>query len=707
MSSTLFTDLFVREDNGTTFFTYRSGLAVYTEAFVDGALRSLGWNLAGYVSALDVLPSLEKRSDTTSFQVEAGGQDLSNGWALLEHTVDRDGDDLRVVVRLQHVQRGMQLDVITDLDGSAVLDRHLLLRNESEGFLPISGVSPWSGALWAAPRATVHALASEVTSISVGYMQDTRWGREGDFAWQELPESELVIASRVRRPPHRHPMFVARVDGFGEHYIGQLGWSGGYEFAFDYERYDNEPADGRTPWLNFRASMDAPAPQIVLAPGEDVETAHVHLGGVIGALDDAVAAMNDHFRGGVLERDAERLGIIMAGIGPEQEISPDSVMHEMDAAAAIGADLFYIDANWYSPSGANWFSTIGDWEVGSRFPNGLESIRTAAHDRGMKFGLWMEPERLGAESDAFQGEHDRIATDYRGSQRCGHLDLSIDSNVEWVEAQIDKVIAGNQLDFFRIDYNNGYLGDGFHSERGGYQENHFWRYYLNLYALFARLRKRYPNVIFQNCAGGGARTDVGMVAGFDDTWPTDWQLAPRSFSIINGMTLALPPEFIDRHLGMGQMDHLTAAHDSQLRIALFGRPTVSWMNPMPSASNAVHIERINHFLDIYRRVVLVHGAQTRIHHHTPTDFVSTGWGVLERAAVDRSTSIVGVFRLGDIGDDETVVFPRGIDQGRRYRVVFDDAPSVTEVSGFELVQHGLRVRRTASLTSELIVLEAL
>ena len=117
--------------------------------------------------------------------------------------------------------------------------------------------------------------------------------------------------------------------------------------------------------------------------------------------------------------------------------------------------------------------------------------------------------------------------------------------------------------------------------RDGFLENHYWRYHDALYAIFARLRARFPDVIFENCASGGARTDIGMVRHFDHTWVTDWQIAPRSFWIINGMTMALPPEYVDR-LFDGQNSHLRAHIDFQARLLLFGRPTVGLIfgNPL-------------------------------------------------------------------------------------------------------------------------------
>jgi len=93
-----------------------------------------------------------------------------------------------------------------------------------------------------------------------------------------------------------------------------------------------------------------------------------------------------------------------------------------------------------------------------------------------------------------------------------------------MESEIARVIEENKLDFFRLDYNTG-SGRGIKGMRDGFIENGYWRYYENLYAIYSRLRQRFPNVIFENCAGGGARTDIGMVRWFHHTDVTDWQIA--------------------------------------------------------------------------------------------------------------------------------------------------------------------------------------
>src|SRR5690606_20250419 len=140
------------------------------------------------------------------------------------------------------------------------------------------------------------------------------------------------------------------------------------------------------------------------------------------------------------------------------------------------------------------------------------------------------------------------------------LDLTNPDAARWMEEQISKVITENELEFFRLDYNVGNIGPAIANERDGFVENGYWRYYEALYSIYDRLRERFPDVIFETCASGGGRTDIGMVQRFSHSWVTDWQIAPRAFSITNGMTMALPPEHVDRLLG-GQNGHTTAELD--------------------------------------------------------------------------------------------------------------------------------------------------
>lgn len=97
------------------------------------------------------------------------------------------------------------------------------------------------------------------------------------------------------------------------------------------------------------------------------------MGMVIGDLDEAVNAMHGHVRKSVMKpqsrasQDRPYGGWIESGIGPEIEIAPEYVLHNIDAAGDLGAEVFFIDASWYAPPKSHWWNTVGDWQIDLAF----------------------------------------------------------------------------------------------------------------------------------------------------------------------------------------------------------------------------------------------------------------------------------------------------------------------------------------------------
>lgn len=688
---------------------YRTGLLVYEEVLAGGQYVGSSWNAAGYSSAWeDARLAPATHPTPQAFWIEIDGQFLGSHWEVVDvHQTDEPTGKLASVI-LRHGLRPITVCVHTLLDGTAVLTRWLDITNTGERSAALAAAYPWSGVLLGTRNWAAHTEGNATPLYELGTMADDRWGNEGFFQWQPLPAGTLRIDGRYRRNRFRHPMFVLRNNATGEHFFAQLGWSGGYAMEFDLDLPLSGP-DGRAK-LAFRIGPDAPAPQRVIAPGETITTPKVHLGLLLGDLDATVHAMHDHVRRSVLMPQARgRGGWVESGIGPEVEITPEAVMAQIDVAAQLGAEVFFIDASWYAAPNSFWHSTVGDWEVSyERFPDGLGPIRARARQHGILFGLWMDAERIAPKSRVVAEHPEWLAVPYSGERKLGDmLDLTNPDAASWMEDQIARLLSEQELDFFRLDYNVGPIGPGAWSIRDGYIESSYWRYYETLYGIYERLRARFPHVIFETCASGGGRTDLAMVRNFSHTWVTDWPIAPRAFSITNGMTMALPPEHVDRLLG-GQNGHLTADLDFQARLLLFARPTVALFHPPGVAPNPVQVARIRHTVDIYKDFVRRFNSQGRIYHHTPTfqHVEPHGWGVLELAATDRSRAIGGIFQLSVPQESVYWFRPRGLDRGRRYRVTWDTSGQSAEIDGLTLMQHGLPIRLEGALTSELLLFEA-
>lgn len=65
---------------------------------------------------------------------------------------------------------------------------------------------------------------------------------------------------------------------------------------------------------------------------------------------------------------------------------------------------------------------------------------------------------------------------------------------------------------------------------------------LNLYALLDYLNKRFPDVAFEGCSGGGGRFDAGMLYYMPQTWTSDDSDAIERLKIQYGTSFAYPPQ---------------------------------------------------------------------------------------------------------------------------------------------------------------------
>jgi alpha-galactosidase len=688
--------------------SYRTSWVVYEESLHQGQFVGRGWNGAGFMNFYEGRIDPEDYAVPEAFRLEIDGQSLVTDWQWQGLEKKASGEtDLHVTINLKNAIRPITVKVHTKLDGTPILTRWLEITNTSDRPAAVATASPWSGVLKQNERWRSHLSGSSLPLYSIGYFEDTVWGQEGNFQWHELPTAGYRIDGRFRRGRYRHPLFMVRNNATGEFFVGQFAWTGGYRFDFDLDPEIGKA--GAAAGLTFEAGPDAFAPMRVIAPGETIITPEMHLGLVFGGLDNAVQAMHTHLRQSVfLPQTVGRGGLVESGIGPEIEITTDQVNHSIDVAAEIGADVFFIDASWYASPGSNWWATVGDWTVNTqRFPQGLMPFRDRVRAAGMLWGLWMDAERIGDSSRVAKEHPDWLAMNYNGDRKMGgQLDVTNPDAAKWMESQIIQLIETYKLDFFRLDYNTD-PHRGIKRLQNGFVENGYWRYYDTLYGVYSRLRERFPHVVFENCAGGGGRTDIGMVQWFHHTDVTDWQIAPRSFMITNGMTMALPPERVDRLLG-GQAGQTAADFDFQSRLLLFTEPKFGFLYPLGAESNPVLAARAKHWISLYKNFVRPFVSSSRIYHHTPvvSGLEPNGWGVLELASADRNRDICGIFQLSAPVSDEYLVRPRGLDVSKRYRVTFDNLSETTVVDGYTLVEQGIPIRLPGALTSELLVFEA-
>ncbi|MBQ8357234.1 MAG: alpha-galactosidase [Clostridia bacterium] len=712
-----FADIHVEEGEVTT-FSYRFGTAVYEEMMVGNRLLSAGWNGAGYTqNVLEDMPSrlrVGEYRNNTAFRLEAEGSTLDFDWNYKGFSQTDSGKGVHGTVTLESTLLPLTVRVHTMLDGTGVMERYLEIENTGKTPVGLGGISILSGGVeenttdWDPFFDPHHADKL----YSLGAMESSEWGCEGLFRWTDLPSAGLTVTGKWESERFRHPAFFLKNNLYGTLFFGQLAHTGGYAFHFHKDTEPNKR--GCNCRLSWDLALSGPKPMTVLAAGECFTTPAVHVGMLIGDLDNAVNEMNRHLRRSVFTLPDARgvKGWVEAGMGPERTMDITACKHFIDTAAAVGAETFIVDAGWYAPKGmatTEWGKRQGDWHVSTDlYPNGIGEIRDYAHKKGLLFGMWMEPEAIGPLSVIAREHPEWLTTAFASHGSKKQIDLTNEKAAAWMEGEIVRVIEENRLDLFRLDHNSPCEYWFSRTEQHGKVASGLLRHYEAVYAMYERLHRRFPDVIFENCASGGARTDVGMVKSFTHTWVSDWNQAPRSVAITNGMTMCLPPELVDR-LVSGMYCHTRGSLDLQVRHTLFGRPSTNSYNCVGSQMNPAQIAFVKHSFDLYKSFVRPMAGKDLIFHHTPEVNGTQPHGVciLERAAEDGSRSMIGMFNLCMAGERTETIYPRGIDAGRTYRVSFDNSGSTATVSGFTLINEGLRVRLDGALQSELILLEQL
>ncbi|MBO4299898.1 MAG: alpha-galactosidase [Clostridia bacterium] len=696
-------------------FCYRSGYMVYEETLSGGALVSCGWNAAGY--PLDVLQLCPTRirpdaiAEPSVFRLDMDGICLDYSWKM--EGFDRRGTDrgLEGVLSLVSQIKPVRVRLHTLLDGTQTMSRWFDVENLSDGHLCVSRLHLMSGAFETMDLKDFDTLPEPEKRYDIGWFDGFNWGTEGGFNWHPARPGVEAIDTRFGRDRYRHPLMMIRNNVMGTILYMQTAWSGGCRFTVDYNA---KPLHSESV-MAFSAEITGYNPLLVLRPRETFAMPEVEIGFISGGLDDAVNDMHAHTRRSVLnmpEADGSAC-LVGSGMGAEHDMSMSCTEAYMRQFASMGAEVFIIDAGWACPPepSIDWGGCNGrNVPDPDRYPdNGLMKLRDLCHSLGMKFALWVEIERLGKRSPEYARHPEWRAEDRFGDRTRGYLDLTVPEAAAWAEGELERMIREYGMDLLRVDYNVSSV-DYFDMKDTcgcGIRECIALRQFRAVYDMYASLKRKFPNVIFENCAGGGGRTDLGQMRAFNHTWVSDWQRPPRSVLITNGMTMALPPERVDR-LFAGMGCHTAGSLAFHMRNAMLGHVSLNVIAPKDAVPAGPAMDFVRRSVALYKSFIRPFLPDAKVYHHTPETEACrrSGFCAIEIAAQDGTRGAVGAFTLAMAGSGEHVVYPKGIDPAKRYRITYDNSGSTVEMSGACMARDGLRLALPGAITSELVLYEA-
>lgn len=373
------------------------------------------------------------------------------------------------------------------------------------------------------------------------------------------------------------------------------------------------------------------------------------------------------------------------------DFTEDKLMPIVERAKELGIEMFVLDDGWFGHRDDDR-SSLGDWFVDEKkFNHGIAGFAKRVHDLDMKFGLWFEPEMISIDSKLYQTHPEwMIKTPGRGQTPGRHqfvLDMSRQEVVDYLFGLMSHIIQDAKLDYIKWDMNRN-ITEMYGADLPADQQLEFsHRYILGVYDLYDRLTKAFPDVLFESCASGSGRFDLGMMYYAPQAWCSDDTDAVERIKIQDGTSYGYTPSMWGAHVSAvpnDQVGRLTSI-DMRAKVAYFGAFGYELDVTELSDEEQATIKQQVAFYKQYRKLFQF-GTFYRLETPDTSDNVY-GW---ETVSHDKQTAIGMRYQILNGANPAYIrYYFKGLDPERRYTV--NDGSEV--FSGAELMNAGYFVPR--------------
>ena len=222
------------------------------------------------------------------------------------------------------------------------------------------------------------------------------------------------------------------------------------------------------------------------------------------------------------------------------------------AGRDVGIELFVMDDGWFGDR-TDDTRALGDWDVNrKKLPHGIEGMVAEIGKLGMKFGLWVEPEMISVNSKLYRRHPDwalQIPDHFHAEGRNQRfLDLTRTDVQDYIIEKMSRIFSIPGVTYIKWDMNRS-MTDIYSAalppERQG-EVGH--RYILGLYRIMSTLTQRHPHILFEGCASGGNRFDLGILSFFPQIWASDDSDAVARTEIQTGYSYGYPMSVVAAHV---------------------------------------------------------------------------------------------------------------------------------------------------------------
>ena len=433
------------------------------------------------------------------------------------------------------------------------------------------------------------------------------WGEEYRISREPIRDGQTVIQTRnVMSGPDAVPFFAVDEGNADERHgtvwFGTVLWSGTHHCIIEKDYVGN---------VHILAGINPFDSAITLKQGESWETPVF----AFGCTESGFGAMSrccyDYQRRHLMTPfEAERImPVVCNAYGTYcSKINEEKILALIEPAHDVGVEAFIIDAGW-AGTGEEYAKGMGDWIVNpDRFPHGLRMISDELHKRGMLFGLWMEPECCHPDSDFFRSHPDWVfGYPSRGADLTSNryvLNFALNEVRDYITEKIEHLIETCGVDYFKIDFNRRLYETGTDTLPDDRKCEAWIRYVENLTQCYETIKRRHPNLLFENCAGGGMRVDLSMTKFSGRINRSDNQDPLDILTIHEGFSYLMLPKFAG---GGCHISDVYTRHFNNRTTPMRYQAHVAMMGSLAIGKNLAEISpeeksELKSYIDLYKQI---------------------------------------------------------------------------------------------------------
>ena len=369
------------------------------------------------------------------------------------------------------------------------------------------------------------------------------WARERAVERCRLHHGKQLVDSCRGESSHQNNPFVALCDNNADEDKGE-----GFGFNFVYSGNFYAQAEvtqhKKTRFLMGINPLDF---EWLLEKGESFtcpEVVMVHSYEGIGKMS---RTFHDLYRNNLIRgeyKDKRRPILINNWEATYFNFDTDKLIDIAKEASKLGIEMLVMDDGWFGHRDSD-NSSLGDWFVyEKKLKGGLKYLVDEVNKLGMKFGIWFEPEMISPDSELYKA-HPNWAIQIKGRPLtlCREqyvLDYSRKEVRDHVYGMMKKILDSANIEYIKWDMNRQLTEVGSATLPAERQRELWHRYVLGVYDLMDRLTTDYPHILLENCSGGGARFDPGMLYYSPQIWCSDDTDAIERLKIQHGTSMCYP-----------------------------------------------------------------------------------------------------------------------------------------------------------------------